>query len=75
MSAPYLIALNGCDDSTYARVELTEAEAAVVARVIREVNARSFVNCQPKADLTAWEEADSYDRKVATEKHWAEGDE
>jgi hypothetical protein len=70
----YLVCIDGCDDSTYALVELTDAEAEAVARAFAATNARSFVNCQPKALLMPKDDAPSYDLERATEKHWAEED-
>ena len=70
----HLIAVSGCDDTTYAQVELTDAEAETVARVFAAVNARSFVGCQPRAEMKPWEKAGANEREYATEKHWSEED-
>lgn len=43
----YTVHISGCDDSTTAQVDLTDAEAAAVAKVARAITATSDYGCMP----------------------------
>ncbi len=44
----YLIENIGCDDTTYAILELTETEYEFLTKVFEEINKNSSYYCQPK---------------------------
>lgn len=46
----YLL-LNGCDDSTYLQIDLSQDEIATLKRVFGELNKASKHGCQPTARL------------------------
>lgn len=43
--------LNGCDDSTYLKVELSKNEVATLKRVFSKLNEASKQTCQPTARI------------------------
>ena len=43
----YYIENIGCDDSTEAMIEMTEAEAKIFIRICNELNSNSSYRCQP----------------------------
>jgi hypothetical protein len=51
MSKAY-ICLQGCDDSTYAEIEMTKTELEVIERIFALVNEKSTSRCTPKAQIT-----------------------
>lgn len=71
-TAPYYIALTGCDDETVLRLDLTEAEAAAVGRVFAALTERSAHGCQPKAYLKPWDTVDAWERENADPGHTPE---
>ena len=44
----YLIENVGCDDTTYAILELTQTEYELLAKAFEEINKNSGYSCQPK---------------------------
>lgn len=68
MTTEYVIKAEGCDDSTYALVPLTD-EQAVTARMLADaINARSTYSCKPRLRLIPVDEADEDDLESATEE-------
>lgn len=47
----YLIALNGCDDTTYCELELTDKELKFLIRVSKEINKYSTYQCEPSISI------------------------
>ena len=43
----YLICNNGCDDTTYTEIELTEEELQIIIRFAKENNKNSTYQCKP----------------------------
>ena len=43
----YLITLNGCDDTTYCELELSNKELEFLIRMSKEINKCSDYGCQP----------------------------
>ena len=42
------IGVHGCDDSTYAVIEVTEAQIKFLKRIALEINDNSDSTCQPR---------------------------
>jgi len=63
----YIVGASGCDDSTYALVDLNDTEAATIRRVAEAVNVRSTYGCMPTIRITPKADADSYEIESATE--------
>lgn len=50
----YTITVSGCDDHTTVEPWLTEAEADAVARVARQITAKSGDVCMPTMHVERW---------------------
>lgn len=47
----YLITLNGCDDTTYCELELSDKELDFLIRISKEINKWSVYGCQPTISI------------------------
>lgn len=47
----YLITLNGCDDTTYCELELSDKELEFLIRISKEINKYSTYGCQPTISI------------------------
>ena len=47
----YLITLNGCDDTTYCELELSDKELEFLIRISKEINKWSSYQCQPTISI------------------------
>ena len=47
----YLITLNGCDDTTYCELELSDKELEFLIRISKEINKWSSYGCQPTISI------------------------
>ena len=47
----YLIALNGCDDTTYCELELKNYEKEILIKISKEINKCSSYGCQPTISI------------------------
>ena len=47
----YLICNNGCDDTTYTEIELTDEELQTLIKIAKENNKNSSYECQPKIGI------------------------
>lgn len=47
----YLITLNGCDDTTYCELELSDKELEFLIRISKEINKYSGYGCQPTISI------------------------
>lgn len=63
----YIVTVEGCDDTTYVAVELTDDEAVAVSRVAAATVAKSWNGCQPVMTITTYESAPGYARESAEE--------
>ena len=56
----YLIALNGCDDSTMCELELNHKEVEFLIKIAKEINKKSSYMCQPRIRILASYKYDGY---------------
>ena len=63
----YVIGAEGCDDSTYALVQLTDAQAEGVRLCLEALNPRSSMSCQPVLYFHDALTADNYKLRAATD--------
>jgi len=63
----YIVGASGCDDSTYALVDLNDTEVITMLRVAGAINARSTYDCKPTIRVVPEMYADSYEIESATE--------
>ena len=47
----YLIALNGCDDTTCCELELNDKELEFLIKISKEINKHSSYGCQPTISI------------------------
>lgn len=47
----YLIALHGCDDTTYCELELNDKELEFLIKISKEINKHSSYGCQPTISI------------------------
>lgn len=47
----YLISLNGCDDTTYCELELTDKELEFLIKISKEINKYSTYRCEPSISI------------------------
>ena len=47
----YLITLNGCDDTTYCELELTDEELKFLVKISKEINRYSTYQCEPSISI------------------------
>lgn len=47
----YLIALNGCDDTTYCELELNDKELEFLIKISKEINKYSTYQCEPTISI------------------------
>ena len=47
----YLITLNGCDDTTYCELELTDEELNFLVKISKEINKYSTYQCEPSISI------------------------
>lgn len=47
----YLITLNGCDDTTYCELELTDEELKFLVKISKEINKYSTYECEPSISI------------------------
>lgn len=50
----YTITVSGCDDHTTVELPLTETDADAVARVARQITAKSDYSCMPTMHVERW---------------------
>lgn len=51
MIKKYVVALRGCDDSTYVDIEATDEEAQLLEEIAARVAAASDFRCQPTMEV------------------------
>ena len=47
----YVITLNGCDDTTYCELELSDKELEFLIKISKEINNHSGYGCQPTISI------------------------
>ena len=52
----YVITLEGCDDETVFKIELTEGEAILLEKVAAKANETSTYGCMPRMYVEEYEE-------------------
>lgn len=55
------IRIDGCDDRTLFRMNLTQSEAVFLAEVARGSESASDCGCQPRLSFAPYEKADDFD--------------
>lgn len=65
----YMVHLEGCDDDTFADVELTDEQAEGVRLAGTATRDRSTYGCQPVMSIVRYEDATNYARETAEESH------
>lgn len=63
----YIVHTEGCDDETYAVVELTDDQAQGVRLAGYATRDRSTYTCQPVMSIVRYEDATDYARETAEE--------
>ena len=64
-SKTYILANHGCDDTTFAVIELTDDELAIVLRVVNELNKHSTYGCMPTIGIYIFDEkVEIHERRI-----------
>lgn len=76
----YLINNVGCDDTTYAILELTQTEYEFLAKIFEKINQNSSYGCQPKikfnledkVELVNGDYEDEFDYREKTNDYYSD---